>query len=299
VSDPAVRVATQEDTEAITDLLNAHGTALHGEAEASPAIVSEWLANPDLEVRVGELDGRCACYGDVMLSVDGICANFDVRAHPELPATASSMLDELERIAIERGATKAWAFHSSEEHAWATVLRARGYVPIRHSFRMLITLDQPIEPARWPEGIAVREVRAGEERAVHAANDDAFADHWEFEPKPYERWARWTFESERFDPSLNFLALDGEEIAGICLCSMHWSGDPSYGWVGILGVRPTRRRRGIGLALLLHSFAEFRARGCRQVGLGVDAQSTTGALELYERAGMHVHRRQDTLERSL
>jgi mycothiol synthase len=80
---------------------------------------------------------------------------------------------------------------------------------------------------------------------------------------------------------------------------VHLSGDPTYGWVGILGVRPPWRRRGIALALLLHSFAVFRERGCTRVGLGVDAESTTGALELYERAGMHVHRCQDTLEKLL
>jgi mycothiol synthase len=299
MSDLVVRVATQDDAEAITRLINAHATAMHGEPDATPAIVGEWLENPDLEVRLVESGARLACYGDVMLSVDGTRANLDVREHPACPGSAGPMFDVLEGIAVERAATRAWAYHSSEEHALSALLRARGYVSIRHSFRMLVTLDRIPESPRWPEGIVVREVREGEERATHAASDDAFADHWEFEPQPYERWARWTFESERFDRSLNFLAMDGEEIAGICLCSTHWSGDPKYGWVGILGVRPRWRRRGIGLALLLHSFSEFRARGCDRVGLGVDAESTTGALELYERAGMHVHRRQDTLEKSL
>ena len=48
------------------------------------------------------------------------------------------------------------------------------------------------------------------------------------------------------------------------------------------------RRRGLGLALLLHSFRDFAARGATRVGLGVDAENTTGAVGLYERAGMHV-----------
>jgi ribosomal protein S18 acetylase RimI-like enzyme len=130
-------------------------------------------------------------------------------------------------------------------------------------------------------------------------HQDAFQDHWGFEPQPYERWARWFLESERFDRSLNFVVLQRREIAGVCLCSRHWSGDPTYGWVGVLGIRPAWRRRGLGLALLLHAFAEFRRRGCERVGLGVDAGSTTGALELYERAGMRVERRNDTFEKFL
>ena len=66
------------------------------------------------------------------------------------------------------------------------------------------------------------------------------------------------------------------------------------GWVQGLAVRRPWRRRGLGLALLLHSFRELRARGREHVGLGVDGENTTGAVRLYERAGMHVARRSDT-----
>jgi mycothiol synthase len=47
----------------------------------------------------------------------------------------------------------------------------------------------------------------------------------------------------------------------------------------------------------LRSFREFRSRGRERVGLGVDGENTTGAVRLYERAGMHVARRSDTYER--
>jgi mycothiol synthase len=299
VSGVRVRPATTWDVDAITQLMNAHGTAVHGESEAAPTTVLEWLEDPELVIRLGERDGRLACYGDIVFSADGTRANLDIREHPGAPASAGPMFEELEAIANERGATRVWAFHTSEERELAALARARGYTPIRQSFRMLVHLDAAPEPARWPEGITVREMRESEQRATHAAGNEAFADHWEFEPAPYERFARWNFEGANFDRSLSFLALDDDEIAGICLCSVHLSGDPTYGWVGILGVRPPWRRRGIALALLLHSFAVFRERGCTRVGLGVDAESTTGALELYERAGMHVHRCQDTLEKLL
>jgi mycothiol synthase len=41
------------------------------------------------------------------------------------------------------------------------------------------------------------------------------------------------------------------------------------------------------MALLRHTFGEFYPRKKQRVGLGVDAQNLTGALRLYERAGMH------------
>jgi ribosomal protein S18 acetylase RimI-like enzyme len=71
------------------------------------------------------------------------------------------------------------------------------------------------------------------------------------------------------------------------------------GWVGSLGVLRPWRKRGLGLALLRHSFNEFYRRGKRKVGLGVDAQNLTGALRLYENAGMHVHKAFDQYEKEL
>ena len=54
-----------------------------------------------------------------------------------------------------------------------------------------------------------------------------------------------------------------------------------------LVVHETWRRRGLGEALLLHVFATFRARGAEAVELKVQSDNT-GAVRLYERAGMRV-----------
>ena len=51
-------------------------------------------------------------------------------------------------------------------------------------------------------------------------------------------------------------------------------------------MRRAYRRRGIAEALLKTAFAELYRRGERRVGLGVDAESPTGATRVYERAGM-------------
>ena len=47
------------------------------------------------------------------------------------------------------------------------------------------------------------------------------------------------------------------------------------------------RRRGLGEALLRHSFLTFRARGSEGVELKVESQNL-GAICLYERVGMRV-----------
>lgn len=65
------------------------------------------------------------------------------------------------------------------------------------------------------------------------------------------------------------------------------------------GRAPTLAQAGLGLALLLHAFGEFFRRGYRKVSLGVDAQNITGALRLYEKAGMHVIRQMDMYEKEI
>ncbi len=98
-----------------------------------------------------------------------------------------------------------------------------------------------------------------------------------------------------------FLPIDGAsgEMPGFSLCTPFSFEDPQMGWVGTLGVCRAWRKRGIGLALLRHSFYEFYRRGLRKAGLGVDAQNLTGALRLYEGAGMHVHQTFDRYEKEL
>ena len=80
------------------------------------------------------------------------------------------------------------------------------------------------------------------------------------------------------------VAWDGNEIAGFSQNRFR----KGIGWIATIAVRRPWRKRGLGLALLLHSFGEFYKRGMATIGLGVDASNLTGATRLYQRAGMHV-----------
>ena len=89
--------------------------------------------------------------------------------------------------------------------------------------------------------------------------------------------------------------MDGDAIAGCALSGLYEDG----GFVHGIGVRSPWRRRGLGRALLLASFREFRRRGAEQAALGVDAANPTGATSLYESVGMRVLFRFDRNEKAL
>jgi ribosomal protein S18 acetylase RimI-like enzyme len=175
------------------------------------------------------------------------------------------------------------------------LLERHGYAKVRRFWHMEIDLGSEPPPAEWPAGMRVETLRDGQERAVFDAMEEAFEDHWGHLPHRYDEWRAWNVERASFDPSLWFLTLDGEAIAGVSQCAIQGG----QGWVNVLGVRRPWRRRGIGLALLRHSFAEFRRRACGSAVLGVDSENPTGATLLYERAGMRVVRTADSFRKVL
>ena len=60
----------------------------------------------------------------------------------------------------------------------------------------------------------------------------------------------------------------------------------------VLAGRRPWRTRGLGTARLLHSVRERRGHGGARAALSVDGENLTGAVRLYEQAGMHVARRE-------
>jgi mycothiol synthase len=302
VSAVTIRPARDEDAEAIAEVCNAASIALHGVPDLSPAAIRRWAEIPGLAQGVAELDGRVVGYVDVRKDAAGRYP-IDVRAHPNVwgNGVAPALLAWAEEWSRERvdGAAVARGNAATEDRETRSALEAAGYRTVRHSFLMQIDLDGTEPAPVWPAGVELRPFEPGrDEQLAYDAHMEAFGDNWEFRPSPKDEW-RASLIREDFDPSLWLLAYDGDAVAGFSLNAWHWSGDPAFGWVGLLGVRQPWRRRGLGLALLLHSFADFRSRGATRVGLGVDAENATGAVRLYERAGMRQVRRNDTWEKRL
>jgi mycothiol synthase len=165
------------------------------------------------------------------------------------------------------------------------LLEHHGFDEVRRFYRMLIELKEPPAEPDWPDGVRVGTFRPEDARVVYDTLNETFKEEWNFVPEPYERWRERRLTAPDFDPTLWFLARDGDELVAVARCDRSRFG---AGWVGALGVRKPWRRRGLGLALLRHLFADFYRRGETRVALGVDAQNSTGATRLYERAGMHV-----------
>jgi mycothiol synthase len=300
-----LRPPSLADAPAIAETFNEVSLSLYGSSEVSADEVRLWLEAPDFDlerdavVAVAE-DGAVVGYGDLSdPSRVGRLIWIDAQTRVGATGVVSALLDELEPRAEERLAPdgRLKAYVAERNTALGAVVEARGYGVVRHSFRMEAELSsEPAEP-EWPVGIVVREFRPGEDdRRVYEVQEETFADQADSEPLTYEEWRHWSFR-EPFDHDLWFLAEERDELVGILLARSERAGDETLGWVSVLGVRKAWRRHGLGRALLLHSFHALRAKGKPRVGLGVDGSNPTGAVQLYEAAGMRVVRRFDHWEK--
>jgi mycothiol synthase len=271
-----VRAPRAEDASAVADLVN-----LHSPEPFSVVWLERAWSEPGFDL---EADAR--------LTDDAYASTWDGRggkAWLDLEgAPTTELLEWVESRAREKGLTRALTGGWESNLAVKELLEGAGYRFVRHSWRMRIALADVTEQPVWPDGVTVRAFRPGDERVFYDVHQESFADHWEHdEPDPYDEWAHWLLQPPAYQPDLWFLAEADGEPAGIEI-NHERPEVPGLGWIGILGVRRPWRRRGLGRALLLHAFHEFRARGFTDAGLGVDAASVTGATRLYESVGMHV-----------
>ena len=281
----ALRTPNEEDVPAIARLMSLHWP----EPIDEDGVKRSW-DSPRVEV---ERDARLEEQAYVLVEgLDDDRVWIDLRGEP-----SPAMLDWAEARAREKGVRVLSGTWSSNEPLLRS-LEERGFRLVRHSQRMRIDLSDAPPAPEWPDGIEVRAFREGDERAFYRVYKESFEDSWEPVDEPYDEWAHWLLQPPAFVPELWFVAFAGDEPAGVAICHPH-AGRPELGWVRILGVRRPWRRLGLGRALLLHAFSTFRDRGLTGAGLGVDAESLTGANRLYESAGMHVFARFDIYEKDV
>ncbi|MBL8056811.1 MAG: GNAT family N-acetyltransferase, partial [Anaerolineales bacterium] len=182
-----------------------------------------------------------------------------------------------------------WVISSDKDRLRPALLEAAGYQAVRWGYLMRRDLAEPIEERALPAGLGVRPVRADEYRAVWAALNEAFLDHWGFRPLTdgeYEGWrAGTTFQPElwqvAFTPAgavagmvLNFIPREENAVLGL-----------QRGWTDPICVRRPWRQQGLAKALILRSLRLLKAQGMSEAALGVDTQNLSGALRLYESCG--------------
>jgi mycothiol synthase len=311
--DPSLtlRSARWEDVNAVAKL--SHDVAKM-EGDASFVLTADELANEwkkegfsvERDVFVVETrDGRIVGSEEFYNEKDHYKLKTDGCIHPEFRGlgVGTSMLEKIvERAQAEMELAELGvrvfiqSTINNKDEAGHTLLQSEGYSPIRYFWRMEIKLQEAPPAVIFPDNIELRPFVKDEHAiAVWQADNEAFRDHWGSHDSTFEEWSHHKFGNPNFDPTLWMVAWDGEQVAGFSQNRFRMG----IGWIGTIGVRRPWRKKGLGIALLQHSFGEFYNRGMTTIGLGVDASNPTGATRLYQRVGMYVASEFATYEKEL
>ncbi len=265
-----VRGATLDDVEPSLEMYNLWAQKVIGEDEINDAeaIRNEWVSpgfDPAEDIRlVFAPDGTLVGYIEAWTTTKPpVHPWIWGRVHPDysgngigtflLQWAEQHAMKALDELAPDlRFAPRVGIYHQSTESF--KLFEDMGYRYVRSFYNMLIEMDTPPPVPVWPEGLTIRTYNPETDaEAVYRADVDAFRDHFGYVEEPFkegfERFQHFMTGHKDFDPSLWYIAWDGDEIAGICLCRPYSYEDPDAGHVSTLAVRRPWRKRGLGPGL--------------------------------------------------
>ena len=164
-----------------------------------------------------------------------------------------------------------------------------GYRLARWYSDMFRSLSVPLEPAPLPGDCRFVPWSPERDDAFHAADVDAFRDHWGSPRFSPAAWRHEYADDEGFRPDLTVGVECDDRIVGYVMVASYGGIEDDEGhrvaWLARLGTRRELRGRGIGAAAITRALSQAREAGFATAGLDVDTESLTGALRLYERLG--------------
>lgn len=297
--DFTLRRPTMDDAQAVTDLSNASDIADVGEPMTDIGMVYDtWNAsyfNLEEDGWVAhDKNGVLATYFECYYEPGEEEVLLFWWVHPDYGAAGLESwilkLGEQHAITLAQRAAEPkphevlTAFHAGDVRATA-LCEAQQYRLVRVFQRMQRFMDSAPEPVPDIPSIRIRPYQPEQDAyGIYDALEESFEDHWRHARASYESWQEDKVQSDAYNPDLWIVAEDTETgaVVGGAVCT-YAAGAP---WIRMLGVRRAYRQRGIGRAVLLAAFNNFYKRGDTRVGLGVDSSSPTGAVKLYQDAGM-------------
>jgi mycothiol synthase len=298
-----IRPPTEADAEAVTELVVAFDVEEYGTPDFElDDLLADWCS-PGLDLErdawlAEDADGSLAAYAALHFNDN---AEAYVRAASRGLGIGDALRQRIEARALERTAAGTRVLVgqalSSVNNAGRALLLRAGYADVRTYWRLVRPLADDIPPAMPPAGVTIRPFeRERDAHETHRVMGAAFEDNIRRRPfESFEEWEAHEINRKAFDPSLWFVAEAEGKIVGAIVC-------PDYegeGWIRQLGVARDWRGRGIGTALVLTAFAEFKRRGRRDSALVVDSWNRTGAKRVYERLGMRPERTHSRFEKEL
>jgi mycothiol synthase len=298
---------TPRDARGWAELLTAIQDADGGDHYSSEQDLQEAFGNPSQDFANGSIairDGRTMVgYGVLTCRTEADPAHnmrYEGGVHPSYRGRGigTELLDWAEQAAVplhnDRFPGRPLSLSSgclASNAAAVSLHEQRGYQAERWFHSMVRDLSAPIPEAVVPAGVQIAGYTPDMAEHARLVRNESFRDHWGTTETSAENWAHF-LASRAFRPRFSFLAYAGSEPLGMLLSREHEAATNVTGrrdlYIALVGTRAAGRKQGIATALLNTAMSAGRAGGYDQASLGVDADSLTGAVRLYERVGFTV-----------
>jgi mycothiol synthase len=164
----------------------------------------------------------------------------------------------------------------------ASLLRDEGFSLIR-TYWDLVWSGETLPSSAVPDGFTVRSFQPGDAAALTEVQNAAFGDSWGFCPNTVEQIEYRSLMVNTPRQGILFLR-HGERIAGYCWTCLAPVDGATRGVIGMIGVVPEYRGRGISRHILLAGMAFLLSLDVASIGLQVD-QDNAPAIRLYASVG--------------
>lgn len=229
-------------------------------------VLDQWQASTfDLRSdAVLALDAAGSVIGYAMLWTPGALAVVDPAREGE--GVGSALLAWVEQRTRESCRHVHRQLVAGRNAAGHELLEGAGYRQVRSYWRLVRGLAPVPDVPAPPSGVSITPIDLkADAPALSAAAEAAFASSADYEAESFGALLAEHLAAHDFDPSLGRVARREATVVGFALCN-RWA-EHDAGYVGLLGVDPSERGRGLGATLLLSAFAGFAAAELREAYL--------------------------------
>ncbi|NEN79852.1 GNAT family N-acetyltransferase [Nocardioides zeae] len=192
----------------------------------------------------------------------------------------------------------------TEDTVQRDLLAAIGLRPDRYTLTLGVAPVPEQEPGVLPEGLRVRRYDAARDaEALRLVHNEVFRDHPGSTAWTPDEWRHWVTGSRSFRGDVSLLAVDEQDrVVGYVQVDEYDAVRQVTGlreaWIARVGTIREHRGRGLASVLLRHTLEACRQDGFDRAALDVDSANPTGALGVYERAGLSLEKHWTTYVRT-
>ncbi len=216
---------------------------------------------------------------------------------PELAGGAEEA--ELVRLAVAKAETsKLEVAHVCviPDSGRGQLLEQMGFSQVRTYLEMLWNKDE-LSKVDLPDGYFVRSFQEGDTPLLTSVQNDAFTGSWGFCPNTEDQIEYRTHMANTSKDGILFM-FEGDNPAGYCWTVRVPAESGVRGMIGMIGVVPDYRGKGMSQHILHAGMKYLRSTGLAEIGLEVDGNNDP-AVRLYTSTGFKITGERHWFERDL